>query len=385
MKFIPYKTVEQPVDGRLYAYPRRGTLEALIPTPFRSNHAVCMIELRNGDLLCVWFAGSDEGNGDISIVQSRFSALTQTWSDAVQITHDTTRAEQNPSLFRHPNGELWLVYAAQISRQELTGERFNLQYTAVIRRMISRDEGVTWSEPEQMFEETGAFCRQPIQILSSGRWIFGNWICYDDDTRNGSDISVVRISDDEGKTWKRVEIPESRGCVHANIVELGDGTLVALFRSRAADHIYRSVSANGGESWTSPEATELPNNNASIAAIALGGARIALIYNEQSFNDDRNVVLWPFERSTVSLAVSEDGGITWPWRRIVEPGEGFTGTANLRCNLRYEYPYLFRDTEGNLHLSYTYASRICMKHVIAPSDWVYGQKQVWDGECKMWV
>ena len=385
MSYIPYKTMEQPIDGRLYAYSRRDTLEALIPTPFRSNHAVCMIELKNGDLLCVWFAGSDEGNGDISIVQSRFSSAAQCWSEAVQITHDATRAEQNPSLFRHPNGDLWLVYPAQISRQELTGERFNLQYTAVVRRMVSHDEGETWSEPEQMFEETGVFCRQPIQILSTGRWIFGNWICYNDDTRNGSDISVVRISDDQGKTWRRVEIPASRGCVHANIVELGDGTLTALFRSRAADHIYRSVSTDGGDHWTEPAATELPNNNSSIAAVSLGGSRIAVIYNEQSFNEDRNVVLWPFERSTVSLAVSEDGGVTWPWRRVVEPGEGFTGAANLRCNLRYEYPYIFRDSENNFHLSYTYASRICMKHVIVSPDWVFGQKQVWNGECKMWV
>ena len=32
--------------------------EALIPTDCRSNHASCLIELDNGDILCVWFGGS---------------------------------------------------------------------------------------------------------------------------------------------------------------------------------------------------------------------------------------------------------------------------------------------------------------------------------------
>lgn len=59
-----------------------------------------------------------------------------------------------------------------------------------------------------MFARPGSFCWQKIQVLSSGRWVFGNWICFPDQTRNGSDITVVQISDDEGKTWPYMRIIE---------------------------------------------------------------------------------------------------------------------------------------------------------------------------------
>ena len=56
-----------PFDGRLYHDPLLDTTQALIPTPFESNHAADLVELPDGSLLCVWFAGTDEGNADISI------------------------------------------------------------------------------------------------------------------------------------------------------------------------------------------------------------------------------------------------------------------------------------------------------------------------------
>ena len=48
-----------PEDGRLCRNQACGTVEALIPnTPFRSCHAADLLETDEGDLLCVWFAGS---------------------------------------------------------------------------------------------------------------------------------------------------------------------------------------------------------------------------------------------------------------------------------------------------------------------------------------
>ena len=42
-------------------------------------------------------------------------------------------------------------------------------------------------------------------------------------------------------------------------VRLKNGKYVAFFRSRFADHIFRATS-DDGKTWTSPHATELPNN-----------------------------------------------------------------------------------------------------------------------------
>ena len=195
-------------DGRLHHHALLDTVEALIPNaPYNSCHAADLLELQNGDLLCVWFAGSDEGNADISIVGSRLPAGESQWTEPVKISDDATRSEQNPSLFQHPNGDIWVMYTAQTARTPETPAGFNLQYTAEIRRKVSHDLGHTWGPTEVMFDREGSFCRQKIQILSSGRWIFGNWICFPDETRNGSDITVLQISDDQGKTWRTVEMP----------------------------------------------------------------------------------------------------------------------------------------------------------------------------------
>ncbi len=373
-------------NGKLYKNALLDTVESRIPnTPYNSCHAADLLELPNGDMLCCWFAGTDEGNADVSIVLSRLDAASSVWTNPVKISDDPTRSEQNPSLFLAPDGDIWIIYTAQTARTPDTEEGFNLQYTAEIRRKISKDNGYTWGETEVMFDRPGSFCRQKIQILSNGRWIFGNWICFRDNTRNGSDITVMQISDDSGKSWREVSVPNSQGRVHANIVETEPGRLTALFRSRFADNIYISKSEDYGDTWSEPVPTELPNNNSSISAIRLQSGAIGLVYNPVSFNDDTTRTVWPDQRCPVALAISEDGGITWPYRRIVESGEGFTGKWNDINNGRYEYPVMMQGSDGNIHVAYSWGNmkfgkRKCIKYVCADEKWIRGDKTGYGAE-----
>ena len=246
-------------DGKLYVNDDMGTIEAMIPPgKYATAHAPSLLELENGDLLCAWFAGSFEGSKDISIVCARKPADSDRFEAPVPVSYDPERSEQNPSLFMGADGLVWCMYTAQKDRVE---GKDNMQFTSIIRVQKSADKGKTWSKAETMFGEEGSFCRQPIQVLKSGRWIFGNWICTDSENGLEGDPTVFRISDDAGKSWKTVCVPESNGAVHANVVELEDGKLIALFRSRFADNIYISHSNDNGENWTRPEPTVLPNNN----------------------------------------------------------------------------------------------------------------------------
>src|SRR3954447_11769194 len=45
--------------------------ETFLPSPCVQNHAANIMPLRNGDLGCVWFGGTQEGMADISIYFSR--------------------------------------------------------------------------------------------------------------------------------------------------------------------------------------------------------------------------------------------------------------------------------------------------------------------------
>ena len=92
--------------------------EAYLPTVCVQNHAANLHALANGDLLCVWFGGTQEGIPDVSIYMSRLAAGSTTWSDAQKLSDDPTCSEQNPVLFTAPDGALAALYGAIVGTPE---------------------------------------------------------------------------------------------------------------------------------------------------------------------------------------------------------------------------------------------------------------------------
>ncbi|MBB6730665.1 sialidase family protein [Cohnella zeiphila] len=375
-------------DGRCCLDPESDRIEARLPTDCPTNHAPALAELANGDLVCAWFGGSDEGAGDIKIYMSRLAAESAQWSRPVRLSDDYSRADQNPSLFVAPNGDLWLMHTSMETRgctlpewQEKLrkGEAegpFAMQHTSVVRCRISRDGGHSWDEPFTLFDRPGTFARHPITVLSDGSWLFPVWYSSLDETGQfGRDYSAVRRSTDEGRTWRETVIPGSRGRVHASIVERGKGRLSAFFRSRSADRIYVGQSADYGRSWSEPVCTTLPNNNASLRAIRLQSGAIAIVFNHCSANEDPSVTLWPYERVPVTIALSDDGGETWPYMRHLETGDDYCGEANRKFNRRYEYPTLIQSRDGMIHVAYAYGNRTHIQYACFPEDSIRGQQR----------
>ena len=148
------------------------------------NHAANLVELPGGDILCVWFAGSGEGSGDIRIALSRLPAGGTQWTQPVWVSQGVHRSEQNPSLFVAPNGELHLYYTSQETRgvprrawqeqvsQGTASGPYTMQWTAVICRRVSADGGATWGPVEIFSDRPGSFCRHAPTPLSNGSWIF---------------------------------------------------------------------------------------------------------------------------------------------------------------------------------------------------------------------
>ncbi|MGM0901235.1 MAG: sialidase family protein [Bacillota bacterium] len=361
-------------NGKLYHDAYTNIDFSLIPSgPFPTAHAPTITKLDNGDLLCAWFAGSFEGSPDISIVLSKFNHESGEWNEPKIVSQDETRSEQNPSFFHAPDQSVWLIYTSQEGRRP---DKDNMQFTSIIKYQKTYDNGETWTEPEVLFSQPGTFARQSIQVLSNGRWIFSTWVCEDSEFGLTNDPTVFQVSDDEGQTWKEVRMPDSNGRVHANVIELEGGHLVAFMRSRFADSIYRSESTDYGNSWTVPQPTTLPNNNSSISAIKLDNDAIAIAYNANAAkNPEFGKVAWPGLRNPVVVSVSEDGGNTWPIGRIIEHAEGFIGAENKTNNSQFEYPTLYQDAEGLLHLVYAYKNRICVKYNSFSVEDLYGKKR----------
>ncbi|EPG6798095.1 sialidase family protein [Klebsiella aerogenes] len=364
---------------------------AMLPSGCPQNHAANLLPLPDGTLMCVWFGGSQEGKADISVWGSRLAPGATTWSDAIKLSDDPERSEQNPVLFQAPDGVLWLLWTAQHAGN---------QDTAIVRYRQSHDGGKHWGAIATLLDEPGTFIRQPITVMPNGNWLLPVFYCR---TRPGEkwvgndDISAVKISADGGKSWRDVAVPQSLGCVHMNIIPLADGSLAAFFRSRWADHIWYSQSTDYGESWSAPIPTTLPNNNSSIQATTLSNGDLALVFNDMSaagaserraslydeIDDDDGrkepectgkTAFWGAPRAPMTVAISADGGKSWPWMRNLDEGDGYcmTNNSEQKLNREFSYPSIKQGEDGNLHIAYTWY-RQAIKYVRVSPQWVKGE------------
>ncbi len=366
-----------------------GRAECFIPTPCVQNHASFIHALPDGALGCVWFGGTQEGIPDISVHFSRLAPGATQWTAAEKLSDDPDRSEQNPLLFTTPSGALWLLWTAQLGGN---------QDTALVRRRISRDGGASWGATETLIAEMpgyGTFIRSRIVVNARGEWMLPIWRCTKPPAgawTGDLDTSAVLISADDGTTWREAAVPDSTGTCHMSMVPHGDA-LLAFYRSRWADNVYRNVSTDGGHNWSAPQPTELPNNNSSIMALALAGGEIALAFNAScaadatgrrlSLYDDiggeqpaappstGHSAFWGAPRAPMTLALSTDGGLTWPHRRNLEVGDGFCMTNNSKdkLNREFSYPSLCQTPDGALHVAYTFW-RQAIKYVRVTPNWI---------------
>ena len=357
-----------------------GGTEAILPSPMVQNHAAFLSRHADGRLDCLWFGGSLEGKADICIWRSTLSPGADRWSPAHQISDDADRSEQNPVQFLAPDGRVLILHTAQ--------PKGGRQDECAVRMRV---EGGT---PHDLPLPPGTFIRAPVLVRPDGAWLLPLFHCVQTPGAQWTgrhDTASVAISTDAGTSWRRVDVPGSTGCVHMSIVDLGapDGqTLAAFFRRRQADFVHRTESRDGGETWSVPEPTDVPNNNSSIAVIRLADGRLAMTCNpvNASMSPDRRASLydelgddtrpqaqggctpiWGVPRGPMALCLSSDGGRSFPMRLIVEdsPGTCLSNDSLDGKNLELSYPSLNQAPDGSLDIAYTLYRR-AIKHVRLP-------------------
>lgn len=361
-----------------------GTWAILAPVGLQ-NHAPQLCWINDASLACVWMAGGQEGTAGMSIYMSILREGKTKWSRAKLISQDNTRSEQNPLLYVTTNNNVNLLHTAQHSRDTSdsswrdTGSTFSMQWTALIRWQSLNNSGVKWSKATDLFD-TPAFCRNPPYRLPDSTLLLPIYRSLETGGAFGSDYSeVVHLDSNGAPTGNIYPVPNSTGRVHGSIVSSYDGkSLIQFFRSRMADRIYRSVGSEDGSSWSTPELTILPNNNSSIQAIRLLSGRLAIIFNRFSYSRDLpsepvwGEAHWPRTRWPLSIALSEDDGISWPWILDLDTGNGYAGVANWHLNGQLAYPTILEGLPGELHIAYSWAGRAAIRYVCIHEDQVMG-------------
>lgn len=368
------ESIAKHMDGALR--PAGGGRQlAFLPSPRVQNHAAFLLRGTDGNLTCAWFAGGLEGKADICIHKSTLE--NGKWSDAEQLTDDPDHSEQNPVLFDAPDGRHLLIHTAQpggnqdrctIQMRDLTGETRTLPLPL------------------------GSFVRARPEIRSDGAWLLPLFHCTHSPGARWTgrhDTASVAISADNGETWRRVEVPDSVGCVHMTLVPLGTDHYAAFFRRRQADYVYRCESTDGGESWTSPQPTDVPNNNSSIGVRKLADGRIAMVCNpvnaamdpsrraslyDELYDDERPEAdggcdaIWGVRRAPLILALSSDGGHSFPDRIMLMDGPGtcLSNDSEDGRNHELSYPALDEAPNGDIDVCFTYHRR-AIAHLRIPA------------------
>lgn len=375
---MTHAEVASRMDGKVKAV-APGRAEAFLPSPTVQNHAANLSLLPDGTLACVWFGGTMEGMGDISIYMSRLASGSDVWSAPEKMSDDPQKSEQNPMLFNAPDGKVWLLYTSQTSGH---------QDGAVVKCRISSDGGKTFGEVSTLCDVPGTFVRQPIVVNDRGEWLLPVFRCIGVPGARWSgdvDTAAVLVSNDAGASWTMHDVPDSIGAVHMNIVPLGGDEMVAVYRNRFSEQVLRSRSHDGGRNWSAPEPTDLPNNNSSVQAVRTSDGRIAVVYNHAnaSMSEDRRLSLydeiagdeaetaaevvepvgrkavWGVPRAPLSLAFSSDSGESFGGRVDLETGDGFCLTNNSKdgLNREFSYPSILASPDGAIHVAFTYFRR----------------------------
>jgi len=353
-------------DGTFRASSTKGVEEAYLEKLFHSSHAANLVELHNGDLMCFWFSGTREGESGVAIVMSRLAKGSQQWSKTVEIDHQEGRSFQNPVAFQAPGGRLWLLHTSQAAGQG--------QINAEVLYLTSDDAGQTWTPPRPLFTQPGSFTRHPPVLISDKVWLLPMYYTPSHTITDGSgaDHSAIKLTSDGGENWKECAVPQSNGVVQPSVVRLANGHFVAFFRSRYADFVYKSMSDHGCD-WTVPVPTHLPNNNSSIQVTRLHDGALAIAFNNNSAGVTRDKP-GASKRKPLSIALSQDGGETWPWIRDIETGSSAGQPPNEVQQPRstpeeYSYPSLLQDANGKITVAYTY-SREAIKVVRFDEEWI---------------
>jgi predicted neuraminidase len=172
--------------------------------------------------------------------------------------------------------------------------------------------------------------------------------------------SAMKLTSDL-TNWTQSNVTHSNYLVQPSVVRTVPNKeyILAFFRDRRAEHIYSASSTDEGITWTEPKKTILPNNNAAIQATVLASGNVALVFNPT--NKARNII---------RIAISKDGGKTWPHYRDLE--HTTSNEQEIEKEVEYSYPSILQTPDGFIHVSYTY-NRDTIKYVKFKETWVYNQ------------
>ncbi|MBL9186696.1 MAG: exo-alpha-sialidase [Opitutaceae bacterium] len=277
-----------------------------------------IVELADGQLL-VAYTASAKTAGSATIEKSDFTALYFTqrnaaggeWTPPRRAPFDRPEVgEGNPLLFLHGE-ELWLFYFG-VPRAP-NGTWPGGEQSAELYWRRSADQGATWSEATLLRAPVTVSATKPVR-LANGDIVLPF----------SSSPSGVLITSDSGKTWRESLFPATGREAAASmpsVQPLPDGRLLAMLRTSRVNHdparqlLHRSLSADGGRTWSVPEPLPaIRNPNSRLDLVQLPSGELLVVGNDTVRLPQRDGASG---RKEINLLLTADLGRTVSHRKTV--------------------------------------------------------------------
>ena len=235
-----------------------------------------------------------------------------------------------------------------------------------IWRIVSDDNGHSWSEPTEMAQPhayvTGMNHRG--LTLPDGTIVMGYaWSQTAEQGINSrteagmNTCAGVLRSRDGGETWTpgadiRVEAGDPSNADEPALVLLDDGTLYALVRTQT-DHLWESRSRDGGLTWEPPRPSPLLGHSCPAELLRLDGQPETVMVAHDNH---------PARRVNLSVACSTDGCRTWSAPTLIDaaPEGGHAAYPAACCTSQGTIVltwYQADDPEGTYHIRWARFTR----------------------------
>ena len=298
----------------------------------RRNTEADIIQLQDGQLLLGWtefYAASGADHAPARLVGRVSADAGRSWGRKYTLVENDGGCNvMEVNFLRLKSGDIALFHCQKNTEQ---GD-------ARIMMRAATDEGKTFGPARQLSPDnlyTGLTNGRCIR-LRNGRILLAAWdgILQPMETWDGEwgGTSYCCLSDDDGATWRdgqrvrpevtgaerltdeRLTRGKSYGAENA-CVELKDGSVMMLMRT-GLDGQYKSISADAGETWSTPVSTQLKGTPAPVAIsrIPTTGDLLAIWNN----NLDTPCAPGNRNRTPLTSAISRDEGETWEHFRNLE-------------------------------------------------------------------
>lgn len=301
---------------------------------FQQCHASTIEQAASGTLLAAWFGGTEEGHKDVAIwgtgAQDGRWSSPEIWADG-RINDTLQYPCWNPVLFKSRNDKtIHLFYKVGPNPREWWG---------MVK--TSTDEGKTWGTAQRLPDGIlGPIKNKPLE-LPDGTIISPSSVEVNEDRWRAH----VEISEDQGKTWTffPIDSTSSFNVIQPSVLLHADGSLQVLCRSKEGV-VATAWSEDQGKTWSALSGTNLENPNSGTDAISFKDFFL-IVYNPELPGKE-----WWEGRTKLRLAFSRDG---MTWEDLLSLEDQDKG--------EFSYPTIFKDSEGLVHITYTY-NRVNIKH-----------------------